>query len=108
MYTTFRLADEGDGYRLTFGAYNNTSSARDSFSRHNEKQFSTLDRDNDDSSSHCAAVHDGAWWFHSCHDSNLNGRYHFGPRERFTNGIIWVSFHSAACLKAATMMIKKI
>ena len=109
LYTLFRVANEGDDYRLTLGAYNNTGNAGDSLSLHNGKPFSTPDRDNDDSGSkNCAAVHDGAWWFHSCMDSNLNGRYHFGPRERCTNGIYWISFHRMACLKAATMMIKKI
>ncbi|KAM8838112.1 angiopoietin-related protein 3-like isoform 1-T1 [Synchiropus picturatus] len=41
--------------------------------------FSTKDRDNDKSQdSSCAQIHTGGWWFNSCADAHLNGRYfHF-------------------------------
>ena len=38
--------------------------------------FSTYDRDNDlDTTSNCAAVWVGAWWFKSCSYSDLNGKW---------------------------------
>ncbi|KAM4628796.1 angiopoietin-related protein 4-like [Polymixia lowei] len=38
--------------------------------------FSTSDRDNDLSADvHCAGLLSGGWWFSSCGNSNLNGRY---------------------------------
>ena len=61
VHDIFRIADEADGYHLALGAYRNTHSAGDSLSRHNEMQFSTRDRDNDDADSNCAESHTDAW-----------------------------------------------
>ncbi|KAM9789135.1 angiopoietin-related protein 3-like [Neosynchiropus ocellatus] len=46
--------------------------------------FSTKDRDNDKSQdSSCARIHTGGWWFNSCADAHLNGRYfHFRAKGR--------------------------
>ncbi|XP_029904628.1 angiopoietin-related protein 4-like [Myripristis murdjan] len=43
--------------------------------------FSTLDNDNDLSADvNCAKLLSGGWWFSSCGESNLNGKYPRGPR----------------------------
>ena len=42
---------------------------------HNGKYFSTKDSDNDDSTSDCSHRYEGAWWYGSCYQSNLNGVY---------------------------------
>lgn len=44
-YSSFHLESESDGYRLRLGTYQ--GNAGDSFSSHNGKQFTTLDRDKD-------------------------------------------------------------
>ena len=38
-------------------------------------EFSTNDNDNDLDSSNCAERELGAWWYHTCGYSNLNGQY---------------------------------
>ena len=52
--------DEADGYRLTLGAYRNTRSAGDSLPENNGMQFSTRDRDNNDSPGHSSETYTGA------------------------------------------------
>lgn len=44
-YSSFHVESEREGYRLRLGTYQ--GNAGDSFSSHNGKQFTTLDRDKD-------------------------------------------------------------
>lgn len=49
-------------------------------------KFTTYDNDNDgQSGSNCAVNYRSAWWYQTCHISNLNGNY--GTDN--ANGIIW-------------------
>ncbi len=51
-------------------------------SKHNNRLFSTKDRDQDAGSTrNCAVVYQGAWWYNDCHDSNLNGLYLNGEND---------------------------
>ncbi|KAG5210955.1 ficolin-2 isoform X1 [Ovis aries] len=90
-YQSFRMGDEAEKYKLVLGAFVE-GSAGDSLTDHGDHFFSTKDRDNDESSSNCAVQFQGAWWYHSCHSSNLNGRYLKGPHTSYANGINWKSW----------------
>ena len=61
----------------------------DSLAHHNGKMFSTFDRDNDIHANNCASTFHGAWWYGACHDSNLNGKYLYGPYKSNYDGMNW-------------------
>ena len=60
--------------------------AGDSLGYHRGYAFSTKDRDND-SAGNCAQDYKGAWWYKSCHYSNLNGLYLHGKDD--SKGVAW-------------------
>jgi len=85
-YGKFNIGDEQAKYRLEVGSYSGT--AGDSLGYHNNMAFSTKDRD---SSSGCAVAWTGAWWYNSCHYSNLNGKYLGNVRDD-GKGVNWYFF----------------
>ncbi|XP_067863091.1 ficolin-1-like [Heptranchias perlo] len=87
-YKSFKILDESEKYKLVLGAYIG-GDIGDSFTHHNNKPFSTRDRDNDNSPSNCALKFSGAWWYAKCHASNLNGLYLKGSHSSYANGINW-------------------
>ena len=75
-------------------------------SAHGQK-FSTSDNENDHSAVNCAVKFHGAWWYESCHSSNLNGRYHGGRHLSYADGINWYPWHGYYySLKHTEMKIK--
>ncbi|XP_028411128.1 microfibril-associated glycoprotein 4-like [Dendronephthya gigantea] len=84
-YDSFKLSSENEKYKLNVGGYHGT--AGDSLKVHNGMAFTT--KDNDDAGYNCAVTYKGAWWYSSCHQSNLNGLYHYGAHTSFADGINW-------------------
>ncbi|KAM7436878.1 hypothetical protein ABFA07_013386 [Porites harrisoni] len=75
-YSSFAVTSERVKYKLSLGSYSGT--AGDSLNEHRGQPFTTKDRDNDSNSGNCAVLYKGAWWYNSCHYSNLNGLYLHG------------------------------
>ncbi|XP_007560436.1 angiopoietin-related protein 6 [Poecilia formosa] len=106
-YDSFHLEPENDWYRLRLGQYH--GNAGDSLSWHNNKAFTTLDRDKDSYPGNCAHYQKGGWWYHMCAHSNLNGMWYRGGhyRSRYQDGVYWAEFHGGSySLKKVSMMIK--
>jgi ficolin len=90
-YSNFKIASSFDKYRLaSIGNYAGT--AGDSLTYHIGQQFSTHDQDNDIDSGSCSEIFKGAWWYASCHQSNLNGLYLKGSHSSYADGVQWNAF----------------
>ena len=100
-YGSFGVGDEQSLYQLSVGSY--SGSAGDSLAYHNNKKFSTKDRDNDPSSANCAVALTGAWWYNDCHHSNLNGRYLGNTTGR---GVKWNHYQNNLSMKFAEMKLR--
>ena len=102
-YSFFSVGNSGTNYRLNIAGY--TGTAGDSLTYHNGMQFSTKDRDNDWHSGSCANGHHGAWWYKTCCQSNLNGRYRSGSNN--WDGVVWLTFlNNQVSLKFAQMKLR--
>jgi ficolin len=105
-YSNFSVAPSYDLYRLKVSGY--SGNAGDSLAHQTGSQFSTMDADNDRSGSHCAQVYPGAWWYHGCITSLLNGEYFpDGKPAKAHTGIYWRHWRGPnVSLKGSKMMIK--
>ena len=101
-YGKFNIGDEQAQYRLEVGSYSGT--AGDSLAYHNNMAFSTKDRDNDRWSGNCAVRFTGAWWYESCHSSNLNGKYQGNKNDN--QGAMWGGFKGSLSLKFTKMKLR--
>ena len=82
-YDSFEIGNETDGYRIRVSGYSGT--AGDAFNypygySNNLMEFSTIDRDNDNSNGNCALFHNGAWWHNRCFNCNLNALFPSTPK----------------------------
>ncbi|XP_068106001.1 ficolin-1-B-like [Hyperolius riggenbachi] len=91
-YSGFRVEGEKDHYRLRLDKFTG-GTAGDSLMGHKDMAFSTKDRDNDkdDDKVSCATYFSGAWWFRSCYNTHLNGRY----LRNGGKGVTWVTFRGS-------------
>ena len=99
-YGNFNVGDQHAQYRLEVGSYSGT--AGDSLTYHNNMAFSTKDRGND---SNCAVSYTGAWWYKTCHFSNLNGKY-LGNTKGSGEGVEWHRFRGFLSLKFTEMKLR--
>ncbi|RUS83903.1 hypothetical protein EGW08_008317 [Elysia chlorotica] len=97
-YDKFSVADENDSYRLSVGSYKGT--AGDSLKSHDNILFSTHDVDNDLLDENCAENNRGAWWYHRCKRSNLNGEW--------GKGMIWFTLTRSASTTSSEMKIRRL
>ena len=75
-YQLFKVGGADTNYRLTIGQASGVGGTFDAMAFHNGAPFSTRDRDHDTrSDNNCADVYGGAWWYKSCYNANLNGKY---------------------------------
>ena len=105
-YGKFNIGDEQAKYRLEVGSYSGTAgdSLRTGFNLNN-MAFSTKDKDYDIYPyGNCAVQFTGAWWYKSCHNSNLNGKY---LGNKYDNrGAMWYHFRSHLSLKFTEMKLR--
>ncbi|XP_033726415.1 angiopoietin-related protein 7-like [Pecten maximus] len=90
-YSTFRVENEADNYRLTVSGFSGDV-RYDAMDFHNGMAFSTYDRDNDLNSGNCAADYQGGWWYRRCYDANLNGRVYINGSDTFQS-LVWDYFY---------------
>ena len=108
-YDQFSVGDEASNYTLSVSGYQSASTAGNSFRSHTGQRFSTPDRDNDISGTHCAVLNHGPWWHWNCFYSLLTGKYYTsgGPWNTVPRGITWyhwkMSYYS---LRVAEMKIR--
>ncbi|KAL6480563.1 hypothetical protein MHYP_G00115960 [Metynnis hypsauchen] len=98
QYNRFHVANESQHYRLTIGGYSGTAGNALLFNKnfnHNQKNFTTPDRDNDQyPSGNCGAYYSSGWWFDACMAANLNGKYYQTRYKGVRNGIFWGTWHN--------------
>ncbi|KTF83263.1 hypothetical protein cypCar_00035020, partial [Cyprinus carpio] len=97
-YDHFYVANESQQYRLSIGGYSGTAGNAMQFNKkynHDQKLFTTPDRDNDQyPSGNCGAYYSSGWWFDACMSANLNGRYYQSKYKGLRNGIFWGTWHN--------------
>ncbi|XP_067433447.1 microfibril-associated glycoprotein 4-like isoform X1 [Thunnus thynnus] len=88
-YSSFSIESEFYGYRLHLSGFKN-GGAGDSLSYHNRQKFTTLDKDQDSSSSNCAQLYLGGFWYKNCYQTNPNGVYRWGADNTISSaGVAW-------------------
>ncbi|XP_051787208.1 fibrinogen-like protein 1-like protein [Erpetoichthys calabaricus] len=74
-YNMFLVDNEKNGYKLRLGSYSGTAgdgmTVPETNKLHDNKKFSTRDKDQDSYGGNCASGY-GGWWYDACIASNLN------------------------------------
>ncbi|WAR30088.1 FCN2-like protein, partial [Mya arenaria] len=63
------------GKRTRFDSMHGNYTMMDTMYGENGMQFSTWDKDVDNSTSMCSHYNHGGWWYNDCSTKNLNGQY---------------------------------
>uniref|UniRef100_A0AAY4EJR1 Fibrinogen C-terminal domain-containing protein n=1 Tax=Denticeps clupeoides TaxID=299321 RepID=A0AAY4EJR1_9TELE len=97
-YDEFYVANEFLRYKLSISGYSGTAGNALSYDKHfnhDQKFFSTPDKDNDMyPSGNCGAYYSSGWWFDACMSANLNGKYYHKRYKGVRNGIFWGTWHN--------------
>ena len=101
-YSTFRVLTEADNYRLQVSGYSGNA-GRDALSYHNGMMFTTYDRDNDQSSSNCAIILVGGFWYNYCAYCSVNG---FFNKHRLYYYFYWSGLPGGNELQSSRMWLK--
>ena len=81
----------------------------DALKYHNDKMFTTIDRDNDEHDDNCAIKLKGGWWFEHCKHAHLNGLYKTTNFTNDDNGILWHEWKGDTySLKHTEMKIRRL
>ncbi|CAC5397317.1 Fibrinogen-like protein A,Ryncolin-4,Angiopoietin-related protein 7,Ficolin-3,Ficolin-1-B,Techylectin-5A,Ficolin-2,Ryncolin-1,Tenascin-R,Fibrinogen-like protein 1,Angiopoietin-1,Tenascin-X,Fibrinogen C domain-containing protein 1-A,Tenascin-N,Ryncolin-3,Tenascin,Fibroleukin,Fibrinogen C domain-containing protein 1,Ryncolin-2,Techylectin-5B,Angiopoietin-related protein 2,Angiopoietin-2,Microfibril-associated glycoprotein 4,Ficolin-1-A,Ficolin-1,Fibrinogen C domain-containing protein 1-B,Angiopoietin-4 [Myti len=105
-YSTFSVGDASTNYKITVTGF--SGNAGDSLRYHNGQAFTTKDRDNDPSSHNCGISRQGAWWYRTCDECNLNGLYTDGGKT-IEKGITWYRWKSRDySMKSSSMMLRRL
>ncbi|KAI4897825.1 hypothetical protein NFI96_007262 [Prochilodus magdalenae] len=119
-YDQFYVANEFLNYRLSLSGYSGTAGNAMHFGKHfnhDQKFFTTPDKDNDMyPSGNCGAYYGSGWWFDACMSANLNGKYYKKKYKGKRDGIFWSTWHNLTseyyptsyrqAFKTVTMMIR--
>ena len=106
-YNAFKVGDSSIKYKMAVSGYSGT--AGDALTYHSGEEFSTRDQDNDANASNCAQVYKGAWWYKSCHYSNLNGQYLSGTHTTYADGVNWRQWKGYYySLKVSEMKVRRV
>ncbi|KAL7867537.1 hypothetical protein SRHO_G00089210 [Serrasalmus rhombeus] len=119
-YDQFYVANEFLNYRLSLSGYSGTAGDAMHFGKHfnhDQKFFTTRDKDNDMyPSGNCGAYYGSGWWFDACMSANLNGKYYNKKYKGKRDGIFWSTWHNMTteyyptnyrqAFKTVTMMIR--
>ncbi|XP_074869812.1 fibrinogen-like protein 1-like protein [Carettochelys insculpta] len=100
-YDIFSVEEEASGYPLRLARF--SGSGQDYFTTyqsgiggiHDNMKFSTVDRDQDQSSGNCASSY-GGWWYDKCHNVLPNGKGY----------IYWAGFCGRGECKASRILVK--
>eukprot|EP00794_Sanderia_malayensis_P002450 gene2450-2821_t len=90
-YRQFKVGPERGNYKLEVSGF--TGIRGDSLSYHNNMQFSTKDKDNDQDGRNCARLCHGAWWYKNCYASYLNGLHPSKGVVSKGSGINWLTWN---------------
>ncbi|KAK8372016.1 hypothetical protein O3P69_011877 [Scylla paramamosain] len=87
-YKTFRVASEGNNFRLLTSGFSGNVSYDALTSMHHGEPFSTYDKDLDSLEGNCASNNGGGWWYKKCHRAALTATFPVS-RARNSRTIRW-------------------
>jgi len=99
-YNTFRVQSEADNYKMYVSGYSGNAAESFRYHNHNVMMFSTYDRDNDRSSSNCAASRGGGFWHKRCDHVQINL-----PRVGGSDSFSWNNLSGGEELQTSRMWL---